>query len=677
MSQLEVLKKRKREAIEGKSDLQFWLARDPFQAVFANAQRLAHYNNARRDQAFYYASLYDDSELATMLMGAEAVEMGIPQTMTSNIVRRQVDTYVNKIAKNRPLPMALTVGAKFGAQRRAEAITKFAEGVLDTVGYWDTRKLRIRDAALWGSGIARNYRVGQKLFHRRALPGEIMFDPRDAYYGKPTTIIIRHHIDRHKLIAQYPKFEKQILEADDRLADDDLWISWDNRSTSDVVVVLEQIHLPSMEFDERDDDYDDDDNDGAYVKCISNATLENDLYVRDYHPVSKNDFQKPVIGWFGEGMVRQLAGLQFEVNLVGLRLQENGFMTGSYVWSQDGTGIAVDVLDNGSMSLLRSLTEPKFYTPAPWHPQFMQYHEALLTRRPGEITGLPTFATRGELPPGLEGGSGIAIQHARDEGSENLWLQGDEDGRDAVDTTWQLFDLMEEIFEEAKDSKSGKKYIVRVEKRADGRSAIQDMDYAKVREDKKNMTLRVFPTNYLATTPADRWQQVSEMAEKGLFEQDEVLTLLDFPDLKAILNLKNAPRRVVERIVEKLLDPDFEGTIAPESVMNLDLCVAIGALAYLEAKWIDEAPEKLCARVLEFALAARKKRDEAQPATGMGPQPGAQDPMALPGEELMPDVNVPGMPAPLPGEVPPLGEPPIDPTLAPAPPDVALPPPGV
>ncbi len=669
MSKLEALKKRKRAAIadERGRGFQFWRAEEPFRAVFAEAQRLAGYNNARRDQAFYYASLYDDAELASMLQGAGALEMGIPQTMTQNIVRPQVRTYVNKIAKNRPLPMALTTGATFGAQRRAEAITKFAEGVLDTVGFWATRKLRIRDAAIFGSGIARNYRVGQKLHHQRMLPGEVLIDPVDAYYGKPRTIILRHHIDKQVLIKEHPKFEDQILQADSRLADDDLWLTWDDR-LSNVVVVLEAIHLPSADC--NPDSEEAEETDGAYAKCISNATLELKDYVRDYHPVSKNDFEKPVVGWFGEGMVRQLAGVQFEANCVGLRLQEQGFMTGSYVWAQDGGGIEIDVLDNGAMSVIRSLTEPKFMTPAPWHPQFMQYHESLLTRRPGEITGLPTFATRGELPPGLEGGSGIAIQHARDEGSENLWLQGDEDGEDAINTMWQLFDLMEEIHVESKDS--GKKYIVRVDKSKDGRNAIEDTDYAKVRVDRKEMTLRVFPTNYLASTPSDRWQQVSEMAEKGLFGTDEVLSLLNFPDLKRILNLKNAPRRVVERIIERLLDPDFDGTIAPESIMNLDLCVAIGALAYLEARWIDEAPEDLCDRVLTFALQARKKRDEdVQPGTGAGPQPGDQDPMALPGEEILPDVNVPGMPPPLPVDGAPV------PGLSLVPPDEALPPPGV
>jgi hypothetical protein len=200
-----------------------------------------------------------------------------------------------------------------------------------------------------------------------------------------------------------------------------------------------------------------------------------------------------------------------------------------------------------------------------------------------------------------------------------------------------------------------------------------------VRMDKAEFTLRTVPTSYLASTPSDRWDQVSEMAEKGLFSQDEVMSLLDFPDIQRVLNLRNSPRKVVEKIVEKLLDPDFKDTIVPESAMNLDLCVAIGALAYLEAKWVDDAPDELCDRVLEFSLAARRLRDTGEPdaaGAGMGPQPGDQDPMALPGE-LPPDVNVPGMPPPmpvgpeaLPGMLPPDGAPPppgaVAPTVMPA-----------
>ncbi len=91
--------------------------------------------------------------------------------------------------------------------------------------------------------------------------------------------------------------------------------------------------------------------------------------------------------------------------------------------------------------------------------------------------------------------------------------------------------------------------------------------------------------------------------------------------------------------------------------MNLDICVAIGALAYLEAKWLDDAPDEVCDRVLAFSVASRALRDSGQPGAGAGPQPGSQDPMALPGD-VPPEVNVPGMPAPagppdMPGMLPP------------------------
>ncbi len=674
---IESLKARRIVDVDQKrADLRFWKAEEPFRAVFANATRLARYSNARRTQALYYACLYDDAELAAMIQGSQAIEAQIPQTMTRNIVRRQVDTYTSKIVKNRPLPMAITNGGPFGAQRRAKAINKFAEGTLEQVGYWPTRELRIRDGAIFGSGIARNYRIGKKLHHDRMLPGEVMWDPRDAYYGKPRTLYLRHYVDRLVLIEQHPEFEDEILQADSKLADDDLWLTWDD-ATSDVVAVIEAIHLPSSETAQSDEPDGDraKDSDGAYCKCISTATLTDRAYIRDYHSLSKNDFSKPLVGWHGEGMVRQLAGVQYEINNVGLRMQEGGFMTGTYVWSQEGSGIDVDTLDNGTLSVIRSLTKPEFFTPAPWHPQFLQYYEGLVDRAPGSITGIPAFASRGELPPGLEGGSGIAIQHARDEGTENLVLNGREDERDVVDTMWQLFDLMEEISSDAGDGKH--KYSVRVKDSKHGRDTFSDVDYDKVRVDRADCTLVTSPTAYLASTPADRWQQVAEMSDKGYFSTDEGMSLLGFPDIKRILNLRNAPRDVVEAIIEKLLDPDFKDTIVPESVMNLDLCVAIGALAYLEAKWIDDAPDEITTRVLEFALAARKKRDDVTPGTGAGPQPGTQDPMALPGDMPPPggDVNVPGMPPPGPAQLmaPPAG--PLLPANAVAP--EALPPPGV
>ncbi len=612
-------------------DLRWWLADEPHVAVFANVERLGMHARARQTQDLYYACLYDDAELASLIQGSAALTSSSPQTMTTNIVRRQVDTFVAKMTKNRPVPMALTTGGNYGEQRRAKALTKFFEGVLDSVGYWKTRTMRLRDGAVFGSGIARNYRIGRKLFHERKFPWEVRVDPIDALHGHPRSIYIRHPVDRLVLMDRYPKRAKEIASASSRTTEDSWAVSMDD--TSDVVVVEEAIHLPSGEPTEKDA------KDGAWALCISNATLESADYGFDYHQISKFDFSPPLIGWWGEGMVRQLAGLQFEVNAVGLRLQEQGYMTGSYVWKQTGSGLEVDSIDNGTLSIIESDTRPEFMTPAPWHPQFYDYYRDLRTNFASELTGITGSSSRGEAPPpGIDSGKAIRTYH--DISDENLIPQGREDERDAVDTAWQLFDLMEEIHEE--QGEKGEKYTVKVEKRADGRSAIEDIDYADVRMDRETFTLRTFPTSFLSSTPEDRYQQVSEMKADGLLAEDEVLSLLDFPDVQQVLNLRNSPRRSIEAIIEHFLDPDWDGkAIAPEPTMNLDLVVALGTLAYLEAKWIDKAPEKNTSGLLDFITQARALRD----STG-GPQAGGQAPGELPSDADAAPVNVPGAPMP-------------------------------
>ncbi len=611
-------------------DLRWWLADEPHVAVFANVERLGVHSRARQTQDLYNACLYDDTELASLIQGGAGLMSSTPQTMTTNIIRRQVDTFVAQQTKNRPVPMALTTGGDYGAQRRAKALTKFFEGVLDTVGFWKTREIRVRDSAIFGSGIARNYRVGRKLFHERKFPWQIRTNAIDAMCGHPRSIYIRHLVDRLVLMDRYPKKAKFIKDAASR-DDEDSWAT-SMEETSDVVLVEEAIHLPSGEPTDKDA------KDGAWAMCISNATLDHGDYGFDYHQISKLDFSPPLVGWWGEGMVRQLAGLQFEVNSIGLRLQEQGYMTGTYAWLQDGSSLEVDTLDNGTLSVLRSATPPQFMQPAPWHPQFYDYYRDLRTTFASELTGITGSASRGEAPPpGID--SGKAQRVWIDSGNEAFIPQGREGERDAVDTAWQLFDLMEEIHGEAGDS--GEKYSVKVENRANGRSALDDMNYADVRMDKETFTLRTFPTSFLSSTPEDRYSQASELKADGVISQDEVLALCDFPDVQRVLNLRNSPRRSIEAIIEHFLDPKFDGkAIAPEPTMNLDLCVGLGTMAYLEAKWIDKAPEKNTAALLDFITQARELRDVG---TG-GPQPGSQEPGELPSDAEMAPVNMPGEP---------------------------------
>lgn len=595
-------------------DLRWWREEEPHEAVWSQVRRISRSTGARAKQDVFYACLYDDAELGALLHGSQAIGEWTPQTMTTNLVKRQVDAFVAKLSKSRPVPMALTNGGTYGEQRRAKSLSKFFEGALDQVGYWQTRPMLLRDGAVFGSGIAHNYRVGKKLFHERVFPWEIRIDPRESQYGKPRTMYVLRYVDRLVLMERFPKHAEEIAQAEARF-DDAAWdIGYDE--TSDLVLVVESWHLPDGETDEKNA------KNGAHAICVSNATLVIEDYKRDYFPFSKFDFSPGIAGWWGTGLAQQLEGLQFEANSIGLRLQEQGWMTGTYVWTPPGVGFEIDHLDNGTMSHIESEVQPVFHNPPPWHPQFFDYYLFLRGRAAAEETRLSEMAVRGEKPPGLDSGEAIRRWNSLDD--EAFLPQGRADEQLAIDTSWQLFDLCEEILDEEGTFK------VRTERREYGESVLEEMDFKKVHMDREKFTLRVFPTSMLKGTPAENYQTVREWMSDGLISQDEVYSLLDLPDVQRVLNLRGAARRAVEKILQDILDSsDPESVyVYPEPPMNLELCRALALQVFLDAFTKDADQENLD-WVLQFALDAEFQLE------GGAAQPGEVDPNAAATEQMM------------------------------------------
>lgn len=609
-------------------DLRWWTHEEPHKAIFADGKRINRVTRWLRMQDTYFACLYDDTELAAIVSGSGALDTYTPQLLSSNIVKRQVDTFCAKATKNRPVPMGLTTAGNYSQQRRAKALSQFFAGVLDLVEFWATREQRTRDRAIFGSGFAYNYRVGRKFFHDRAMPWEVEVDPREAMYGRPKTIRLKRYVDRLELMDRFPKFAKEIAEAESKSDEDQFELGWDE--TCDLVLLRGCWHLRSSETAD----------DGRFALCTSNATLALKKYERDYAPLSKCDFLPPLMGYRGQGMVKPLTGLQYEVNAIGMRLQENGYMTGSYVWVPPNVGLETDVIDNGALSVLRSQVKPEFMTPAPWHPAFFDYYLALRGQFPAEESRISEMSTRGETPAGLQSGKALRTHH--DIESEGFTPQLRADERDVVDTCWQLFDLAEEIYEESGEQvdpkgekKDREKYTVQVEAHNHGRSVLEDLSYEDVRLDRNQFKLRVFPTSFLRGTPEENLESVRELIDSGFLTQDEALALLDFPDLQRVLNLRGAARRNIERLLEKLKDSDDPKSVYeyPEPAWNLELCKALALMAYLEAK-LDGVPEPNLKAILQFATDAQAEIDKAAAPTpgALGPtaDPAAVDPAVAP-----------------------------------------------
>jgi hypothetical protein len=586
-------------------NLKFWDHDEPHLTIFGDAERIAKVTRPRRMQDLYHACLYDDDELASLVPGS-TTEF-VPQTMASNIVKRQVDTFVAKIAKNRPVPMGLTTAGNYSQQRRAKKLSQAFAGVLDNVDFWATREMRLRDGACFGDGFAYNFRRGRKLYHHRFFPWEVEVDPREGQYGRPRVVRFRRYVDCVELQDQFPDFADEIEQSQQRADNDKLILGADD--TADLRLLRGIWVLPTEDGKKN----------GHFALCVSNATLVMKDYVRDYVPFSRFTFLPPLVGWRGQGMVKQLSGLQFEVNAIGMRLQEQGYMAGAYWLVDDNTGIETDTLDNGVGTVVRYRgSKPEYYTPAPWHPSLFDYYLNLRGRFAAEESRISELATRGEKPAGLDSGAAQRVYH--DIEAEGFVPQGRADERDVIATCWQLFDLMEEIHDEAgtldetgEDRKKPEPYVIRSETRAHGRAILEDFSYEDVRLDKEKFVLRVFPTSFLSGTPADQVQMVRDLMKDGFFTQDEAMALLDFPDLQRVMNLRGAARRNIERLLEKIKDAKDPAKVYeyPEPAWNLELCKALALQCYLEAK-LDGVEEANLQKILQFATDAQAQIDNPE-----------------------------------------------------------------
>jgi hypothetical protein len=601
----------------------------PHAQVFDTLKRIRERTRIRRDMDFFHACLYSDSDLYSFAGGRGAVYDYKQDTLTFNVVRRNVDTTTAKISKNRPSPMAITTGGNYAQQRRARKLTKFFEGQFDASDVWKTSPLICRDALIFGTGITHNYRVGKRIVHERIFPWELSIDPRDGMYGKPRCIYLRRWVDKSVLAERFPRFREEIFSAEKQ---DDWLEGWDPGwdDTSDMVLVVEAWHLRSG----------DEAKDGRHTIAITTCTLVDEEYERDYFPFTALQYQPGLMGYFGEGMARQLTGIQYEVNAIALSVQNAHYMTGtSYVMVEEGSGIETDTLDNGALSVIRYRQNPPMWVnPAPAHPDTFNYLMALRGQLSFEETGVSQLDAQSQKPQGLN--SGTALRRYNDITTEKFLPFGRQYEDYHVELAWQQFDLAEEIHSEETN------YRVRSTGKTWGTNVLDDLKYADVRLDREQFVLRVFPTSMLAQTPEGRLAQIQDLINIGFVTQEEGMALLEMPDIERLQSFKNSPRRIIEKLVQQMLDAEDPSNdnayVYPEPGFPFQLCRDLGLMMWLDAK-LDGCPEENLALVWQFITDSATEMDKMAKGIQSTTPPGQNPEVQAAQPAASPDLQVPTM----------------------------------
>ena len=548
----------------------WWTAKnkDLYQELFAFVSALESRQQYRTADNLRFARLYGNYDLSGLDVVSYSRSENSYNTVnrvTLNIVQSMIDTVVSKITKNRPKATFLTSGGDFTLQTKAKKLTKFIEGIYSYSDFYEKAALAFTDACIFGTGCVKIYIERGEIKVERVFIEEIKVDDVECYYSKPRQMHQEKYVHKDVLQQMFPKFSREIEVASNI---DSTGQGSYMGDLKEMVKVIESWHLPSGPNAK----------DGKHSICISNATLFEEDYYKDYFPFVFFRWNTRPVGFFGQGLAEQLQGLQLEINKTLRTIQVSMHLVSvPKLLVEASSKIVSSHLNNKIGGVIKYAGTPPQYSPLGGIPSELFSHVDRLYQRSYEIAGISQLSAQSLKPAGLD--SGKAIRTFNDIETERFMSVGKRYEKAFLDAAEIMIDLGKDIYEKNED------FGV---KSSDGKF-VETIKWKDVNMDADKYLMQIFPTSALSTTPAARLADVQDMLTANLINREQAISLLDFPDLESTMDLLTSDNRNLEKVIETMMD---EGKyFPPEPYQNLENAVRKVQQAYLMYR-LRNAPEE-------------------------------------------------------------------------------------
>jgi hypothetical protein len=540
-----------------------------------------------------------------------------------NVIKSCIDTATSKIGKSKPRPFFLTEDGNWQLQRKAQRLTQYCDGLFDSTKTYVKGREAFRDAGILGTGCIKIFREGDQVQTEKVLIDEVFVDEVEGMYGCPRQLHQRKVVFREALLAQkaYSSDENKrvkILAAPSTLAGDAA-----GNSVADMIDWLESWHLPSYPGAE----------DGRHVISINGCTLLDEPYKKDYFPFVFYRWTTPILGFYGLGMAEELIGIQLEINklLRNIHLGHH-LMAVPQAWLEIQSKIPASRMTNqlGQVNYYQG-NPPVFFTPTAFNAETYQYLENLY-RKAYEIVGISAMSARAEKPSGVT--AAVALEALSDMESERFAIATQAYEEFYLDIARIAIDITSDIYRGDENNVAVKDLSISVE----DNNFMRSIAWKDVHINENKYVMRIFPTGFLPSQPAMKFQRLEEMVERGWLSREEALMHLDYPDLKATVSRITAPQQNIARVLERIVDK--QEFISPEPHWDLDSAKRLAQLEYNNAQ-LGNAPASVLELLDEFMNAcddlleevALAAQEEAMAAQAMA-QPAI--PEAEPEQQALP-----------------------------------------
>lgn len=615
-----------------RADTRFWKKEgdEIAEVITSNARRIRTAQEYRRQDNLAYASLYGDVQLLGFSPSSYSRPVETKGSQLSlNVVRNMVGACRSRIgAKAKSKPSFVTKGGDWGLSRRAKKLEKAVEGTFYGTKFYPKSMLAFRDGTVFGTGhiLWGVHYEAKRVFCRRLLPDEFLVEDQEGLYGDDgvRTGYLSRWFDRVVLAEIYPECEEAIMSAE-RSEEDEPEYGYD--STCDQILVREAWRLPSWPGAR----------DGMWARCIPGKLLAEKPYKRDYFPVASWRWDDALAGFYGTGLAQELKGVQLEINDLLDELSEVGHaIKGKWAVEELSRVNTNELNDEADGILLYRGTVPVYITPNSIPADVYQYLWDLYAKA-YEIAGISQMAATSQKPAGLN--SGEAQRQFRDNQSERFLDKFESWDEFILQNARLSHDANRDLAEHLGGSLTISAKI--------GHS-LRDIDFAQNDLEENVYELQIMPTSMIPTTPTGKIALAEDLARIGFVDPEELLEIIEMPDTERLTQRKLATRKLVEDMIEEMLETgDFE---PPEPFMHWPTALKVAVESYLTIRR-DKAPDELLDLVSRWIVLARMQMKKEAMADAPAPAP-----MAPPAPEM-----APAGPVPLPPGAPP---PPLVPAAA-------------
>lgn len=547
-------------------------------------------------------ALYDPNGLAAQYADTRGDMMGVCE----NAIASNVDTVTAVVAATEVRSRFMTDGASWSEQRRAKALEYYVEGVAKLT----ERPLKCRTgftgSAKKGTGLVKVYAdAHDQPAIDHVIIDDIIVDPR--HRAKPREIHQRHIVDRDELIAEFPKFEKQIRDAHSRSAGV-LWADYRPIGENELVMIesWQKAFGTKGHKNYRA---------GRHAKTIEGCDLLDEPYHKQHFPFAKDPWTARDDAWHGIGGAERIMGHQRALNRRNIHIErcndQAAFPT-TYVRQAD-MGLAIKATNRIGNIVPYKSDIPVTVSPPLCNGETYKSREDLKESANNEF-GHSSMATHGMTPAGLE--TGAAVREFKSFTTQRFSTQEKNFEQFNLDADWLLLDVCKDL------AAKGKAPVIA----RNTRWGVKKLTWSKV--DMGELKVQIAAASTLPRTPAGRYQTALEWAQAGVISMDVFRRLTEHPDLEKEWSLFSSAVEALEEQFEAIAEGEI---VMPEPFDNLKLAAFRGQQTYL--LWRSQgAPERVLEGIRQYIVQAiyidKMKGGAAGAANGNAIAPDAAMPDA-------------------------------------------------